>query len=64
MISAMVKQSCTSANSMSLGPDAGHLVGLFGRSLDGAEGGDVVFAVERHEVGGLRDAEHLAPACW
>src|ERR1035438_6106936 len=37
---------------------AGHLVSLLGRSLDGAECGDVSFFIQGNVVGGLRNSKH------
>ncbi len=58
-ISAMVKQSCTSATWMSLGSRSSHLVGVL-RCLDGcAEGGEVGAAVQRDGVARLPYARDL-----
>ena len=58
MISAMVKQSCTSANWISAGLNAGHLVSLLGRGFHRAKRRDVVLLIQRDVVRRLRDAQH------
>ena len=57
MISAMVKQSCTSANWISA-VHASHLIGLGGRTPDSRKGGDVLLLIERETIRSLCDAQN------